>query len=85
MVETQIEQGSPAGSITGYDWHKILKGALIAAGGAALAQLSVYLNTGVAFDWKVWLGAILAVGLNAAWKYFSDTTTTTVKNEVTLK
>ena len=77
MVETTITQGSPPNQMSGYDWHKVFKGACIAAGGAALAQLSVYLQTGVAFDWKVWLSAILAVVLNALWKYFTDTTITT--------
>jgi hypothetical protein len=54
------------------DYKKILKGAAIAFGGAALSQLSFFLTSGSVFDWKVWLTAMLAVGINAAIKYIQE-------------
>lgn len=67
-------QGSPRLSLSTVDYKKILKGAAFAFGGAAIAQVSIYLSTGVVFEWKIWLASSLAVGLNAAWKFIVDTT-----------
>jgi hypothetical protein len=73
MTQT-ITQGSEPLELSGHDWRKILKGALIASIGAGLAQYSVYLSTGVAFDLRIWIGGILAVMINALWKFLIDTT-----------
>lgn len=51
------------------DLQKILKGALIAFGGAFLTQISIYLTSGVIFDWKIWLAGAFAVGINSLLKW----------------
>jgi hypothetical protein len=65
----EVKMESKKNSYNSEDIKKIGKGAIIAFSGAALYQLSVFISTGILFDWKVWVGGILSVGINAAWKY----------------
>lgn len=64
---------SKPGELDKQDLEKITKGAIIAFSGAALAQLTLFTQTGITFDYKVWLASILAVGVNAAYKYITQT------------
>jgi hypothetical protein len=66
-------KGSPKFSLNTDDFQKIVKGATIAFVGAALMQLSIFVSSQVPFDWKIWLTAILSVGVNATWKFLSNT------------
>ncbi len=65
--------GSEQFSLNSVDFKKIVKGAAIAFGSAVVMQTSLFLSTGVAFDAKIWLTSLLAVGINATWKYLTNT------------
>ena len=66
-------KGSPKFSLNTDDFSKIAKGAVIAFIGASLVQINVFLVSQVPFDWKIWLTAILSVGVNATWKFLTNT------------
>lgn len=63
---------SKALKLNSTDYKKILKGAAIAFGGAAIMQLNLFISSGVTFDWKVWITSLLAVGINAVWKFLQN-------------
>jgi hypothetical protein len=66
------EEQSAKWELNNVDLKKILKGALIAFGGAFLTQISIYLTSGIVFDWKVWLAGAFAVGINAVMKLLKE-------------
>jgi hypothetical protein len=74
MVETIMEpEGSPKGELSYLDIQKILVGASIAFGSCAAVQLLEYLTTGVMFDLAIWSTGFIAVMINVARKYLTDT------------